>query len=694
VLAALEPEEIAAFVLLDIAVIMVVARLMGALFRRLRQPPVVGEILAGILLGPTLLGRLPGNPTDDLFPHEVRPFLTVLAQLGLVIFMFIVGLELDMKLIRGKERVAAVISLTSVALPFALGILLATALHQNHDEAPGARDFLPFALFIGASMSVTAFPVLARILTERGMYRTAIGSLALACAAVDDILAWSLLAVVVAVVEASGVWDLPRILVLSTAFVAFSFLVVKPQLARVAARYRDQGRLTPNLLAVILAGILVSAFVTSEIGIHSIFGAFLFGAIMPREDTHELFREILERLEQVSVLLLLPVFFIATGFGVDVGGLTAGDLGELGLVVLAACAGKFIGAAAGARAQGIAPRKAAAIGILMNTRGLTELVILNIGVTKGVLDGELFTVLVIMAVLTTIVTEPLLRLVYPEKVLARDVAEAEREALGLPQAYRALVVLDEDADGEAGLDAAVDLVAAESPSEVVLSRFRPFPTTGLEVGAGLVGELDQLTASMEATNALVGRAAARGVRCVVLSRFSGDAAGDAVAQADSVDADVILLPAGGDEALAAAVLATAPRAVVRRGGPAGWDGPVVVPIGEGTGDDAALAVAVRVARGRGVPVLLVADAGSRRAARHAGALAERLRRAGVDAAVGDADGTAGLLVAPAASADGPPDRAALYVRAAEGDEGGSLDRLLERLGQEPAPPATTTGTVR
>src|SRR5205823_9020755 len=190
-IASMKPDEIAAIVFIDIAVIVVVARLFGALFKKIRQPPVVGEIIAGVLLGPTLLGAFPGDLPGDLFPTDVRSYLKVVAQLGLIIFMFIVGLELDVKLIRGKERIAAVISVSSIALPFSLGLLLAAALYDSHGVVGGEKvDFLPFALFIGASMSVTAFPVLARILIERGMYRTKIGVLALACAAVDDILAW------------------------------------------------------------------------------------------------------------------------------------------------------------------------------------------------------------------------------------------------------------------------------------------------------------------------------------------------------------------------------------------------------------------------------------------------------------------------------------------------------------------------
>ncbi|HVF14476.1 MAG TPA: cation:proton antiporter, partial [Acidimicrobiales bacterium] len=528
-LGALKAEEIAPIVFIDIAIVIVVARLVGALFKRIRQPAVVGEILAGIVLGPSVLGAFPGDLPGRVFPLEVRPFLNVLAQLGLIIFMFIVGLELDVSLIRGKERVAAVISLVSIALPFSLGILLAAALHPSHQGPANADRFLPFALFIGASMSITAFPVLARILTERRMYRTEIGALALACAAIDDILAWSLLAVVLAVVESTGMVDLPRILVASVLFVAFMFLVVKPRLENLARRHRTAGRLTPDALAVVLIGFLVSAYITSVIGIHSIFGAFVFGVVMPRKETEELFHEILERLEQVTVLLLLPVFFIVTGLGVDVGGLGREALTQLPLILLVAMAGKLIGATVAARAQGLPARQAGAIGILMNTRGLTELVILNVGREFEILDDRLFTMLVVMALVTTIMTEPALRLVYPDRLLQRDIAEAEKAAMGLVEAYRVVVAIGDPDRAEQLVEAAVDLLGDEDPSELVLTRFRP-ATGALEVGTGVSGQLAEDAATVDRMNALVGRAEARGAQCVVRSQFSDDIARDLIAQ--------------------------------------------------------------------------------------------------------------------------------------------------------------------
>ncbi|MDT7546498.1 MAG: hypothetical protein QOE99_2608 [Actinomycetota bacterium] len=701
------PDEIAALVFLDIAVIVVVARLMGMLFRRLRQPAVVGEIIAGIALGPSLLGTLPGDLPTHLFPLDVRPFLRVVAQLGLIIFMFIVGLELDVALIRGKERIAATISLASVVLPFAMGIGLAVYLHHNHGVVAGKKvDFLPFALFIGASMSVTAFPVLARILTERGMYRTEIGAITLACAAVDDILAWSMLAVVLAVVAATGALGLPLILGESLAFVAFMFLVVRPQLRRLVTAYERAGRLTPNILAVVLVGFLLCSYLTDRIGIHSIFGAFVFGVVMPRENSQKLFHEILEKLEQVSVLLLLPVFFIATGLNVDVRGLGASGVGELLAVLAVACTGKFVGAAAAARGLGIRNRKAAAIGVLMNTRGLTELVILNIGLAVGVLDKQLFTILVLMAIFTTVITEPLLRLVYPDKLLARDIAEAERAALGLVDAYRVLALVPETSGGERDpraesiVDTGVALLGSERPSELVLSRFDK-PMKKVEVGAGLSGELMSIAASFGASQDLVHRAADRGAKAVARSQFSDDPARDLLAQSIAVEADALLVRVDAADAtgvkLADRLLADIDCAVVMDvGGVAPTEGSLVAVL-VGPGDDglAAIEQAVRLTRRTGAPLELI-DVGDRREGRRLGGLLERLRAAGVPASIRIASTDAwavapgDLLVAGfegrrrgrvladtvAAVAAAHPG-ATLLVRAAGDDKGESLYSLLD-----------------
>jgi len=422
--------EIAALVFLDLAVIVLLARVAGGALRRLRQPAVIGEILAGILLGPTLLGALPGDLPAELFPPDVRPYLRVLGDLGLILFMFMVGLQLDLRLVRRLERAAA-ISASSVVVPFLLGLLLAGGLHDSHGIVAGTKvDFAPFALFIAAAMSITAFPVLARILQERGMYRTNLGALVLACAAIDDVLGWCVLAVALAALGDGGSWGLPEIVASTALFSVLMVAVVRPLLlTRLAAWYRRAGALTPGLLAVVVAAIAVSSWATHALGVHFIFGAFLLGAIFPREHSRDFFESFATPLEPFVVVLLLPVFFVLPGLTINLRELGLDELGELAVILLAACGGKLLGGAGMARLQGFGWREAGAIGALMNTRGLMELVVLNVGFTAGVLDRKLFALMVVMAVVTTVMTEPLLRVIYPDRLVARDVARAETSVL-------------------------------------------------------------------------------------------------------------------------------------------------------------------------------------------------------------------------------------------------------------------------
>jgi Kef-type K+ transport system membrane component KefB len=387
-----------ALTLAGVAVVIVVARLAGGVFKRIGQPPVIGEVIAGIALGPSVLGGW----SHALFPLQSRPLLKILAGLGLAVFMFLVGLEMDLGHLRGSRRRASTgVAVAGTAVPFALGFLLAMVLHPSH----GQGDFLPFALFIGAAMSTTAFPVLARILQERKLYDTPLGVLTMASAAGDDVLTWATLAVVVAIVASTGAWTLPYILALSVLFALFMIFVARPALAR----YGDR-TLGSTELALVVAGILGCAFATSAIGIHEIFGAFLLGAVFPRGRFAE---QVRDRLEPVATILL-PVFFVTTGLNVDIGGIGTEGLWQLGLILVVACTGKLVGAGLGARSQGLAARESLALGVLMNTRGLTELVVLNIGRDLGVLDGELFTLLVVMAVVTTVATSPLLDVVKPD----------------------------------------------------------------------------------------------------------------------------------------------------------------------------------------------------------------------------------------------------------------------------------------
>jgi Kef-type K+ transport system membrane component KefB len=617
-------------IFIDVAIIVVVARLMGALFKRLHQPAVVGEILAGIALGPSLLGLIPGSwfglsttIPEWLFPPEVRPYLKILAELGLVIFMFIVGLELDVALIRGRERIAATISVSSVALPFGLGLLLAGALYGTYGVVNGKEvEFLPFALFMGISMSITAFPVLARILTERGMHRTPVGALALASAAVDDILAWSLLALVLAVISSSGgsggVTSLARIMGESILFLIVMFVVVRPLLAKLVPWYERAGRLTPDILAIVIVGFLVCSYITFQIGIHDIFGAFVFGAVMPREGARALTHDILEKLEQVSVLLLLPVFFITTGLNVNIKDLGWAGLATLLAVLVVAVSGKFAGATLAARFSGISWSRAGAIGTLMNTRGLTELVVLNIGLAAGVLTTNLFTILVIMAIVTTVMTEPLLRVFYPDRKLRRDIAEAERAAMGVPNAYRVIVAVG-DVDEAIGInlvDLAIALVGDERPAELVLGRFQP-QQQSLEVGTGMAGELGSFADSLGALHTLSQRVEAVGIPCVVRSQFSLDPMDELLLLADAMFADVLIVSAGdggsdgsdvwADARMTSNDVACSVIAVRHPERPLSPDTGTVGIHAAGRETDAVLEVAGRLAHARNAPVAIAGD---------------------------------------------------------------------------------------
>ncbi|WP_251092301.1 cation:proton antiporter [Streptomyces sp. Caat 7-52] len=384
--------------LVGLAAMVVLARLLGALARRLGQPAVIGEVLAGIALGPTLFH---GAISDTLLPADTRPLLSALAAVGVAVFMFIVGLEWDAALIRGSGAIAPSVSLSSILLPFGLGAALGLYLMDDY----GTDDKTAFLLFLGIAMSITAFPVLARILTDRNMAGTPLGVVALACAAIDDVLAWALLAAVVAISGSAGP-DQWRMLLAIPYLLGMLFLV-RPALRRLADRLPSP-RLTPTVFAGILAGLLLSAAATEWLGLHYIFGAFLFGVVLPRSGTERLRRDVHERLGQMSGTLLLPVFFLVAGLKVDLSGLDASGLGDLGLILLVAVGGKFVGAFAAARVNRMPLRQSAALATLMNTRGLTELIVLNVGLQLGYLDQELYSLMVVMAVVTTAMAGPLL----------------------------------------------------------------------------------------------------------------------------------------------------------------------------------------------------------------------------------------------------------------------------------------------
>lgn len=385
--------------LIGLAAIVLLARLFGMLAQRLGQPAVIGEVLAGITLGPTLFN---GALSDALFPVDTRPLLSALAAVGIAVFMFIVGLEMDGALLRGNGSLATTVSFSSILVPFGLGMLLALYLADDY----GTDDKTAFMLFMGIAMAITAFPVLARILTDRKMTHTTLGAMAIACAAIGDVLAWILLAVVVAVSGSAGA-DQWRML-LAVPYLLGMLFVLRPLLHRYADRRAERLRLTPTVFACVLAGLLLSAAATEWVGLHYIFGAFLFGAILPRTGTERLRTQVHDRLGQMTGTLLLPVFFLVSGLQVDLSKLDMSGLGALALILLVAVGGKFIGAFAAARLNRMPTRQSAALATLMNTRGLTELIVLNVGLQLGFLDQDLYSLMVVMAVITTGMTGPLL----------------------------------------------------------------------------------------------------------------------------------------------------------------------------------------------------------------------------------------------------------------------------------------------
>jgi Kef-type K+ transport system membrane component KefB len=410
-------------VLVEVAVIIAASRLLGMACRWIKQPLVIGEIIAGILLGPSLLGMLAPQFTVILFPSDAIPFLKILSEIGLIFFMFLIGLELNPSYLKGQIKVAVVISQASIVLPFFMGIVLAGFLYPIVSD-PTVNP-LAFALFLGSAMSITAFPVLARILTENNLQNTRLGTLALTCAAVDDLTAWCLLAVAIAVTRTNSFVGAIPTIVAALLYVSFMFSVGRLGLEKLARIYNRTKRMTPPMLTAIYLGVLASALVTELIGIHLIFGAFLLGAVMPKQAN--LVREIAEKTEDFVLIFLLPIFFAYSGLRTQIGSINKPHLWLIcGLVLVVAVTGKFMGSYVAARICKLPNRDAVALGALMNTRGLTELILLNIGLDLKVISKEMFTILVIMALVTTFMTSPWLEWIYPKQML-RDEQTLESE---------------------------------------------------------------------------------------------------------------------------------------------------------------------------------------------------------------------------------------------------------------------------
>ena len=394
-----------ALLLAQIVTIIFVARLFGWICMKMKQPSVIGEMIAGIVLGPSLLGLYFPEFSAFLFPKESLGNLQFLSQIGLILFMYIVGMELDLSVLRKKAHDAVVISHASIIIPFALGIGLSYFIYKEF--APDGVQFSSFALFIAIAMSITAFPVLARIVQERNLHKTKLGTIVITCAAADDITAWCILAAVIAIVKAGSFASSIYVILMAIAYVFLMIKIVRPFLKRIGDLHAGKGIINKSIVAIFFLTLIISAYATEVIGIHALFGAFMAGAIMPENVK---FRNLfIEKVEDVALVLLLPLFFVFTGLRTQIGLLNDAHLWmTAGLIIAVAVIGKFIGSALTAKFLRINWKDSLTIGALMNTRGLMELIVLNIGYDLGVLSPEIFAMMVIMALFTTFMTGPLL----------------------------------------------------------------------------------------------------------------------------------------------------------------------------------------------------------------------------------------------------------------------------------------------
>jgi Kef-type K+ transport system membrane component KefB len=519
-------------VLLAMLVVILAARVLGAVFQKIHQPPVIGEIVAGIMLGPSLLGRLAPQVSAYLLPKAVAPYLGVLSQIGVILYMFLVGLELDASLLRKRGHATVAISHASIIAPFLLGGSLALYLYPRLSSSD--VPFTCFALFVGVSMSVTAFPVLARILTDRKVHKTRIGVLALACAAVDDVTAWCLLALVVSVVQARAAGALVTF-GLTIAFIAVMILLVRPAMKRLAHVRGQKGRLTPSIAAAVFVAMLLSALATEFIGIHAIFGAFALGAVIPHDS--ELAVDLTEKLEEIVIVLLLPAFFAFTGMKTQIGLVSGADSWKLVAIIIGiASLGKFGGSFVASKLTGLGWRDSAALGILMNTRGLMELIVLNIGLELKVISPQLFAMLVIMAVTTTFITTPVLHLLTRKQ---RGLADSSQQVKPVPEVRKGvLVTLSHAEDVEPLVNLALALTSADDPPPraltLVASRIDG-------VRAGIGGLAAKTAPRSEVLARALEHARSVGGAMVGNAMWTQDAGADVLWAADDAHASWILL---------------------------------------------------------------------------------------------------------------------------------------------------------
>lgn len=453
-----------AILLAQIVTIILVARFFGWICRKIGQPTVIGEMLAGIALGPSLFGTYFPELFGTLFPKESIVNLKFLSQIGLILFMFVVGMELDLKILRTKVKEAFIISHTSIIVSYALGLGLAFFLYQEF--APNGVHFMSFGLFLGVAMSIAAFPVLARIVQERGLNKTKLGSLVITCAAIDDITAWCLLAGVIAIVKAGSVASSLYIIAMAVVYIGLMLGLVRPFLKHVGELYDSAEKITKPVVAIFFLTLLISSYLTEIIGIHALVGAFVAGVIMPENMR---FRHIfIEKVEDVSLVIMLPLFFVVTGLNTKIGLLNTEYLWKMtGIIVLVAVSAKFLSSTLTAKYVGQNWRDSLTLGALMNTRGLMELVVLNIGLELGVLSPKIFAMMVIMALSTTFMTGPALNLI--DFIFKRRKYFAPQ--LIAQQEYKVLISFENPDDAKPLLKVANHFVSNEEEKQSLTAMF-------------------------------------------------------------------------------------------------------------------------------------------------------------------------------------------------------------------------------
>lgn len=454
-------EDPLAILLAQIVMIILVARLFGWIFKKIGQPTVIGEIIAGIVLGPSLLGMYFPDFSAALFPVESLGNLKFLSQIGLILFMFVIGMELDIKVLKNKASEAIVISHASIVIPFALGIGLSYFVFNQF--APEGVQFLSFSLFMGIAMSITAFPVLARIVQEREIHKTKLGAIVITCAAADDITAWCLLAVVIAIVKAGDFISSLYVISLAVIYVVAMIFIVKPFLKRIGDLYGTKDSIGKPVMAIFFLFLILSSYATEVIGIHALFGAFMMGSIMP--DVTKFRMIFIEKVEDVAVILLLPLFFVFTGLKTEIGLINDPFLWKVtGAIIMVAVVGKFLGSALAAKFVGQNWKDSLTIGALMNTRGLMELIVLNIGLELKVLTPEVFTMMVIMALVTTFMTGPALDLI---NYLFKDKSLPDAEEIINHSKYRILFSFGNNEKGKSLLRLANSLTKKQKSNSIV-----------------------------------------------------------------------------------------------------------------------------------------------------------------------------------------------------------------------------------